>query len=200
MMGGMTTLGFLGLLALLLGACNLSPASGTPPSSQATRALSSSRMPSTTSVDSQNRGDDGSPSETYVSTAATEQLACGNLPSASRIPGEVQGTAVDAELWALVQAGPEDVVMTARSLTLRPGRQIKIVWRMTGSGQLHLYAENGSGRRIEPAWGPIEHSGSTWDRPGDEWGSGFVFPNEGCWHVHAARDSTKGIVRFWVSK
>jgi hypothetical protein len=100
----------------------------------------------------------------------------------------VRGAAGRAQLWALVFS----------PLPLHAGREVKIVWRMTGRGALSLYAESPAGERVAPGFGPDAHSQSTWDRPGDEWGSGFTFPAPGCWRVHASRVDASGDVWFLV--
>ena len=75
------------------------------------------------------------------------------------------------------------------------GRPFKIVWHMTGSGPLRLAATSPSGTTTGPASGPQEQ-GSNWNRPGDEWGSSFVFPEPGCWQIRASRDS--GVADLWI--
>jgi hypothetical protein len=110
------------------------------------------------------------------------------LDEGSGPPVEVRGEAEGAELWALV----------SRGLPLRAEERVKIVWRMTGSGPLKLVAEGPGGERVRPAEEPQKHAGSTWQRPGEEWGSIFVFPEAGCWTVRATRVSTSGEVRFMV--
>ncbi len=100
-------------------------------------------------------------------------------------PPELRGTASGGELWALLDGGqfPEP-----------KGLQLKIIWRMTGAGELHISASGPAGRIVQPDWGPQAHGGSNWERPGDEWGVGFTFPVAGCWDVHAVRDDTSGDV------
>jgi hypothetical protein len=73
---------------------------------------------------------------------------------------------------------------------------VKIVWRMTGSGPLTLAAYDGRGRRLGLAWGPDFHGGSTYQRPGDEWGSGFEFRRPGCYRVTARR--VHGTAEVWL--
>jgi hypothetical protein len=70
---------------------------------------------------------------------------------------------------------------------------VKIVWRMTGSGPLRLVAHGPGAIVRRPAW-QERHSGSTWNRPGAEWGAGIVFPKQGCWRIHASRGSNSGDV------
>ena len=75
---------------------------------------------------------------------------------------------------------------------------VKIVWRMTGSGPLSLWAVSPTGDRVAPEWGPEPHNGSSWNKPGDEWGSGFRFGSQGCWTVHAKRGSKTAQVEVSV--
>ncbi|MGP3954444.1 hypothetical protein ACTWPT_00495 [Nonomuraea sp. 3N208] len=100
---------------------------------------------------------------------------------------EVQGTARDAELWGL---------LFAKGPPLPRGQEVKIVWRMTGQGPLQIKAELPDGTRARLAWGPEEHGGSTWQRPGEEWGTGFVFPKRGCWKIELTR--TRGSGHVWL--
>ncbi|AWS44345.1 hypothetical protein DKM19_26355 [Streptosporangium sp. 'caverna'] len=74
------------------------------------------------------------------------------------------------------------------------GKTVKIAWRMTGSGPLRVSATHPDGTRATFAFGPEEHSGSNWKRPGDEWGTGLVFPKAGCWKVRLSRDTGTGEV------
>lgn len=94
------------------------------------------------------------------------------------MPGERQGRAAGATLWALFFTDPS---------ALRAGTEIKIAWRMTGAGELSISATGPGGRTVMPVWGPEAHGGSNWERPGQEWGTGWVFPAPGRWIFHAAR-------------
>jgi len=102
----------------------------------------------------------------------------------------MRGTVTGGELWALLDGG---------QLSEPKASQVKIIWRMTGTGDLRLSASGPAGRTLQPDWGPQAHLGSNWDRPGDEWGAGFTFPLAGCWHVHAVRDGTAGDVYIMVA-
>ncbi|MCK2221823.1 hypothetical protein MF672_049660 [Actinomadura sp. ATCC 31491] len=96
---------------------------------------------------------------------------------------EVKGVGEGVELWGLLFA----------ETPLRHGAEIKIVWRMTGDGPLReVRATLPDGTRAKLAWGPEEHGGSSWHRPGQEWGTGFVFPRRGCWKVELTRDRGRG--------
>jgi hypothetical protein len=91
---------------------------------------------------------------------------------------EAQGIGRDATVWALFFNPP------------RRNTEIKVVWRMTGAGDLSMRATGPSGTTTVPAWGPEPHLDSTWHKPGDEWGTGWVFPTAGCWTVHATRSQS----------
>jgi len=87
--------------------------------------------------------------------------------------GEIQGDMqTDGELWALL------FFKTAWT-----NAEQKIVWRITGiGGVFEAQAQNESGTIIQPVWKQY-HESSTWERPGDEWGTGFNFPEPGCWTI-----------------
>ena len=99
---------------------------------------------------------------------------------------EVQGTATNAELWGLIESDSGIPPLT--------GTEVKIVWRMTGSGNFTVVAVGPNGMNVPPSQGPSEHLASSWSRPGDEWGTVFTFPVAGCWDLHTTRDIAKGDV------
>jgi hypothetical protein len=43
-------------------------------------------------------------------------------------------------------------------------------------------------------FGPEAHATISYDRPGDEWGTGLRFGTRGCWHIHLARADTSADV------
>ncbi len=102
----------------------------------------------------------------------------------SPIGPEAEGTSANASLWALL--------MSTSGIPIQAKQGVKIVWRMTGSGDLQLVAIGPQGQRLAPTWGPDAHGGSNWNRPGDEWGAGFNLPTAGCWDLHASRDNASG--------
>ena len=61
---------------------------------------------------------------------------------------------------------------------------------MTGAGPLRIAFTAADGKPHPLGFGPEPHAGSTFRRPGDEWGPGLRFTTRGCWHVHLARDDT----------
>jgi hypothetical protein len=68
-------------------------------------------------------------------------------------------------------------------------KEVKIVWRMTGRGPVEITATHRDGTPARYTFGPQEHDWSNWNRPGQEWGTGFVLPKAGCWGFHLARTS-----------
>lgn len=120
--------------------------------------------------------------------------SAGCSPASPRVGPDVFGTAAGAQLWALGAAGP-DAADTA-SLDGVIGKEKKIVFRMTSGVPTVFYSVAPDGRRVPPIWGPSPHLGSTWTRPGYEWGAGFVFDVPGCWRIHAGAPPAQGDV--WV--
>ena len=102
---------------------------------------------------------------------------------------ERQGVGDGATLWALFFS---DAVIA--------GQEIKVVWRMTGRGGLSISATGPGGKVVMPEWGPESHTGSSWNRPGDEWGTGWVFPVAGCWTINATRTTATGYLVVRVGK
>jgi hypothetical protein len=102
---------------------------------------------------------------------------------------EVHGTSVRGQLWGLA-LGPGHIPP-------RSGDELKIVWRMTGTGPLHVTVTSPNGRRQPLVFGPEAHAVSSYHRPGDEWGTGFRFSAPGCWHIRLTRNATSGDV--WLN-
>jgi hypothetical protein len=92
---------------------------------------------------------------------------------------EVQGVATDATVYGLL--------FLTHPTPVRAGETLKIVWRMTGQGDLSVTSTSPSNRAGTLTFGPETHGASTYDRPGDEWGTGFLFDETGCWHIHLQR-------------
>ena len=75
----------------------------------------------------------------------------------------------------------------------------KIVWRISGpGGDLTVRAHNEAGETISPVWGPEYHGSSNWNRPGAEWGTGFNFPEAGCWTLTVTYGPTIGEISLDV--
>lgn len=86
-----------------------------------------------------------------------------------------------SEVWAFfytddVEAGEPTVVF---------GEGTKILWRITDDDDQPdepvIDALGPGGVVIGPLEGPHFHSGSNWVRPGFQWGTGWLFPEPGCW-------------------
>jgi hypothetical protein len=118
------------------------------------------------------------------------RLACpGYAPDLGSIGAwEVRGVITGGRLWALLFYAPPAPALT----------EVKIVIRMTGSGPFHVRALGPRGGRISPVWGPEAHGGSNWNRPGDEWGTGWKFRAPGCWRLHARRSHLTGDIWLQV--
>jgi hypothetical protein len=103
---------------------------------------------------------------------------------------EIQGSMKsDGEMWALLFFE-----------TAHAKEDEKIVWRITGAGEeFRAQAQNEDGTIILPVWGPDYHGGSNWERPGQEWGTGFNFPEPGCWKITVTRGETTGEIALDVS-
>ncbi len=130
------------------------------------------------------------PTPTVRPTSTTAVNA--NCPQASPVSSskigfpEVQGTASkNQQLWALLFQP-----MVAK-------QELKIVWRMTGNGDMQIVALGPRGETIKPKW-MTYHGSSNWARPGAEWGTGFILPQSGCWDFHASRADTTGDVWMLV--
>jgi hypothetical protein len=102
---------------------------------------------------------------------------------------EIQGRSATQTLWAL---------LFPYHLPVWSDEDLKIVWRMTGAGNFSLEAQHTDGTVTQPIWGPDAHSGSSWQRPGDEWGTGFHFPEAGCWRILVQRGVDTGEVDLLV--
>jgi hypothetical protein len=123
----------------------------------------------------------GAPSATITPLAAGPQAsvcpATAEFGPSGGFP-ERQGVGKGATLYALFfPTGPAIVA----------GTEIKVVWRMTGTGAFTIAATGPDTTKVTPVWGPEPHGGSTFERPGDEWGTGWSFPEPGCWTITATR-------------
>jgi hypothetical protein len=157
----------LGLCVLLLAGCT---------GAQAGHALPSTPTTSPSSAKPTSVGELGS-------------AACRRPSPINRTAGfpEVEGTSDQVQMWGLIMAdGPDN--------PLRVNEQVKIVWRITGSGALRLDSVDPDGRTHPLQWGPDSHLSSTYTRPGDEWGAGYLFNQPGCWTLRAVRGTASANV------
>lgn len=93
-------------------------------------------------------------------------------------PGDIEGWALVFAHWNVAPGDP---------VTIQIGEEIKIVWRLTGEGEVSFRALGPDGEVEGISWGPDPHGRSNWTRPGDEWGTGWVLPSGGCWTLEASR-------------
>jgi hypothetical protein len=102
---------------------------------------------------------------------------------------EARGTATGTTLWVLFEGGMPPVKTDA-----------KLIWRL-GTGfhePLHIVGLGPQGLRLLPLF-LQEHGGSNWNRPGNEWGTGFHFPLAGCWDLHVTGETAVGDVWIVIS-
>jgi hypothetical protein len=120
--------------------------------------------------------------------------AVGCSPPSPRSDHDVFGTAEGAQLWALPFAAPSFGSTATYDGVL--AKETKIVFRMTSGVPTVFNAVAPDGARVDPVWGPTPHLGSSWNRPGAEWGAGFVFDVPGCWRIHAGGPPAQGDI--WI--
>lgn len=126
-------------------------------------------------------------SDRQTNTASASPVTCAE-PDRLGV-GDIRGRATGATLWAL----------PFKPLPLIAGQEVKIAWRMTGSGPPQFTVTSPSGEDADVLqWGPEAHSDSTWNRPGDEWGTGFHFTHAGCWRITVRRDNATGSISVKV--
>jgi len=133
------------------------------------------------------------PTATVASAAAAPGGCRPTTVASNKATGfpEAQGKATGGQLWALFFFDPT---------TVHVKQELKIVWRMTGSGTFHIIGRSEGGKQVKPVWGPEDHGGSNWDRPGYEWGTGFSFPTPGCWNLHTTRNDVAGDIWLIVQR
>lgn len=97
----------------------------------------------------------------------------------------IEGQTVIPELQGQAKGG-QVTALVFHPLPLKAMQESKIVWRVTGHGQLHLTGSNetGDAPRIS---GPERHLGG-------DWGTFIIFPSPGCWRIHVQQDDLSGDV------
>lgn len=110
-------------------------------------------------------------------------------PSNAGIP-EAPGTTPARDLWALFLGGIPVVTNNENKIALRIGDHFQEPPHVVGIGP--------SGQHLPPI-SFDEHGGSSWNRPGVEWGAVFIFPVKGCWDIHVTGGTTVGDVWIVVS-
>ncbi|RPJ21214.1 MAG: hypothetical protein EHM33_26735 [Chloroflexi bacterium] len=112
------------------------------------------------------------------------------LESPNSFP-EIQATMhSEGEIWALLFFGEAHA-----------NEDLKIVWRIDApepGTEVRFQAQNEEGTVVQPIWGPEYHPDSNWERPGTEWGTGFHFPEPGCWTITVTLGATEGEISLDV--
>lgn len=139
--------------------------------------------------------------------AALALSACSTAPSGSEArscePSTTEAEPIlGAEARAHSTEGLEVWALFFNTWPLPPGEavripvdeEVKIVWRSTGDGAFTIEAGGPDGMSVEPVWGPDVHGSSNWERPGQEWGTGWIFPATGCWTFEVSRGNTSARV------
>ena len=138
------------------------------------------------------------PEATRVSPSPTDSVGplgapgCSPVSPSGDFSAEIYGTAVNGTVWAWFMAGYPPA----------SGVEDKTVWRVdapgaVGSPVFLLIGPAGKAGRL--SWGPDEHSGSSWDRPGREFGTGLVFTSSGCWDARVTLGKLTGDVYIEVA-
>jgi hypothetical protein len=96
-------------------------------------------------------------------------------------PPEAFGTAVGGQLWGLFFHGTR-ASETEATFTGLVDQELKLVLKSTAAMTLTT-ATAPDGTERQPVW-QQGHSGSNWDRPGIEWGTGWQITEPGCWRIH----------------
>jgi hypothetical protein len=79
------------------------------------------------------------------------------------------------------------------------GDVLKIVWRLSGKGPLHVTFAGPDERQRPLDFGPDHHVfGSNLRAPGDEWGTGFAFDAPGCWTIRLVHSRVTATIRLKV--
>lgn len=101
---------------------------------------------------------------------------------------EIQGTTPGMDIWALLLGIPS------------AKEEGKIIWKIGASFHepIHIVGLGPGGLQIQPLF-LEKHTGSDWNRLGNELGTGFKFPVAGCWNLHVIGGSTVGDVWLIIS-
>jgi hypothetical protein len=111
---------------------------------------------------------------TGTSPAVLGQPGCRPSSPINRGAGfpEVEGSSDQIQMWGLIMAdGPDN--------PLRVNEQVKIVWRITGLGGLHLVTLDPQGRGHPLQWGPVSHASSSYTVPATSGVLATCSPNQG---------------------
>jgi hypothetical protein len=96
-------------------------------------------------------------------------------------------TPVVGEPFRLPATGGRVTGLLFADLPVIVGSEVKIVWRVTGDGDLAVRSVRPDGSTGPLTFGPEAHTGSNFSAPGGEWGTGFRFDAPGCWVIEVRR-------------
>jgi hypothetical protein len=122
----------------------------------------------------------GSPSQDPLAAAPLGKAGC-------RPVSPVATTSADFLETRLTPDGLDGWALLFEEPPWPPGKEVKVVWRVSGTGEIALIARGPDRMKVRPSFGPESHPASNYRRPGDEWGSGFILPSAGCWELTAKR-------------
>jgi hypothetical protein len=94
----------------------------------------------------------------------------------------------DANVMEVLATASGDAVAWGLIWPPLDGR-VKMVFRVTGDGDLGVVARHEDGTEIVSDWrlGDGATDASSYGRPGPEWNMLFDFPRDGCWNIHLTR-------------
>ena len=151
------------IAVLLAAACSSGPGASPPATANATAAPAAptTSTPPATSVDTLDAQPLGQAGCQPASPMVTDDIP------------EVHGTTTGGQqLHGL---------LFATQLPIAVGDTVKVVWRITGTGDLTATATAPDGSQQPLEWGPEAHTGSSYQHAGDEWGVGYRFTQPGCY-------------------
>jgi hypothetical protein len=125
-----------------------------------------------------------------VGKSAAPVTTCSARAVADPAKSERRLRATRGTVWVLLQSEARPAI--------RVGKLVKVVWRVTGHGPVFLTARGPRGKVKRLAFGPERHMASSWNRPGDEYGSGFVPDKSGCWSMTIRRGGVGATLRLAV--
>jgi hypothetical protein len=123
-------------------------------------------------------------------TSGSSPDAAPSSPSAADCADPTQAEAL--EPVPVPATGGEVAALPFEVLPPHAGSDVKIVWRITGEGDLTVRAVRPDGSEGRLSFGPEPHGGSNFSEPGAEWGTGVRFDVPGCWVVEVRRGATAG--------
>lgn len=133
-------------------------------------------------------------------TGGSAQDAAGSSGAGAPTASATCGTpTLDEEnSFAADASGGEVNALVFGALPPRIGSELKVVWRVTGDGDLAVGAERPDGSAGVLTFGPEAHPASNFSRPGEEWGTGFRFDAPGCWQLDVRRGDVHARVPIQV--